>query len=233
VHCHTFLPRGLDETSVILDLGANKGLFSQKMSNLFESRVYSIEASPILFEILEQRRNISSFNYAISDSNEMLEFNISSATLGSSLKTVDHTQVQDVVQVQGIRLDSFLEQNQIERVDLMKVDIEGAEIDVFDSLSDDFFTRISQITIEFHDFCSLTPSSEVKRIVRRLEQLGFVYFRMSRVGNQDAFFVNKELISISKFEEFYIRYVVNPVLGIYRCILKLFVEHLEGVPHYR
>jgi hypothetical protein len=76
-------------------------------------------------------------------------------------------------------------------VDLLKCDIEGAEIDVLDACSDEFFKKIAQITVEFHDARGLTPRSEVKRIIRRLRGLRFFPVRMSGKSYLDTFFINR------------------------------------------
>jgi FkbM family methyltransferase len=38
----------------------------------------------------------------------------------------------------------------IPEIEVLKLDIEGAELEVIHSLDDEFFRRISQITVEFH-----------------------------------------------------------------------------------
>jgi hypothetical protein len=47
------------------------------------------------------------------------------------------------------------------------MDIEGAEIEVIDSLDDDLIEGVGQWTIEFHDFMGLTSVSDVERCVER------------------------------------------------------------------
>ena len=232
VEWHTFLPRGVDSNSIVLDLGANHGSFSDKMQRYFGCFCHAIEASPILWRELNATRQYKVYNYALTDKNGMLEFNISTEDMGSSILDITETDRVDTVDVEGIRLDSFLDKYGIERVDLLKIDIEGAEVGMFDSLSDEFLQEVPQITVEFHDFCKVTPESEVKRISQRLEKLGFRYFRMSGHGNQDALFVNHKKVPISRLEQFYIRVVVRNLLGAMRVLLKALKINPRKYPYY-
>lgn len=232
VEWHTFLPRGVNSNSVVLDLGANHGSFSDKMHSYFGCFCHAIEASPILWRELDGTRQYKVYNYALTDKNGMLRFNISTEDMGSSILDITETHRVDTVDVEGIRLDSFLNKYDIERVDLLKIDIEGAEVGMFDSLSDEFLQEVPQITVEFHDFCQVTPESDVKRIAQRLKTLGFCYFRMSGHGNQDALFVNRKKIPISRFEQFYIRFVVRNLLGAMRIILKALKINPRKYPYY-
>jgi Methyltransferase FkbM domain len=49
-------------------------------------------------------------------------------------------------------------------VDVVKMDIEGAEIEVIASLDDDQIKRVGQWAIEFHDFMGMMTGLDVERI---------------------------------------------------------------------
>ena len=63
----------------------------------------------------------------------------------------------------------------IDANDLLKVDIEGAEWDLFDSLSDEDFAKIGQITVEFHDFVFPSMRERSEKIIKRLKDMGFSF----------------------------------------------------------
>lgn len=233
VEWHTIYPWSLGKDSVILDLGANLGRFSKKMFNCFGCSCHAVEASPQLFKLLESTEKILNYHYAITDDNEPVEFYFSNNILGSSIlppTQKDATQTSD--RVQGITLERFVEQHKIERLDLVKMDIEGAEIKVFDSLPDEFLSKIAQLTVEFHDFCKQVPDAEVKRIVNRLQKLGFFYIRMSGVGNQDTLLINRKLVKVSQLELWYIKYIVRNILGVMRVVLRFFRIQPDNYPYY-
>ncbi|PSB43645.1 hypothetical protein C7B67_23565 [filamentous cyanobacterium Phorm 6] len=64
------------------------------------------------------------------------------------------------ISVDGITLETFLNHQKIELVDLLKIDIEGAEEAVFNSTTDATLCNVKQITIEFHDFMPGSISTE-------------------------------------------------------------------------
>ncbi|WP_242725383.1 FkbM family methyltransferase [Microcoleus vaginatus] len=55
--------------------------------------------------------------------------------------------LQGEISVDGITLETFLNNQRIELVDLLKIDIEGAEEAVFNSTSDATLCNVKQITI--------------------------------------------------------------------------------------
>jgi len=122
------------------------------------------------------------------------------------------------VLVDAIDLGTFIEQHVSGPVSLIKMDIEGAEVQVLDSLADELLVSIPQISVEFHDFCNVTPPDTVKRIATRLQTLGFYYLRMSGVGHQDTLFVNRRQTTFNQSDEMMTRFLVRNVRGLRRIV---------------
>jgi len=137
----------------IIDAGANVGMFSIHCSSVSKI-IYSIEPTPSHFEILKsitkQFNNIKPLNCAIWKENTKLEFyeignnsTANSAVLsgGASRKIL----------VDGKTIKTIIEENNIAHVDLLKMDIEGAE---FEILTEDFikycYNVIDNMFIEVH-----------------------------------------------------------------------------------
>jgi hypothetical protein len=75
---------------------------------------------------------------------------------------------------------------------VLKMDIEGAELEVLDSLNDEFFAEIGQLTIEFHDFLGYATTEDVVSRVDRIVSLGFWELYWSRRRNTgDVLLVNR------------------------------------------
>ena len=234
VEWHTIYPWSLGKDSVVLDLGANHGSFSEKMTKVFGCKCHAIEASPELYEQLKPSERIFTHHYAIASCEGTVTFNLSSQDTASSILLLPPEQKTKSAQVPGISLEGFLNKYGIEKVDLIKMDIEGAEVSVFDSTSDEFLSQIPQITIELHDFCNpkLTPDSDVKRLVKRFQKLGFFYLRMSNIGNQDVLLINRKLLKVSLLECLYIKYIVRNFLGFMRVIWRYFKVDPHDYPYY-
>lgn len=216
---HHFYNKALGKGSVVLDLGSHLGEFSTEISRRFECRCYAVEALPDLFAKIGESQLVKKLNYAITDSERMVSFNISDNPEGNHVAdTVGHEE-SDVlcqsVMVQGISLSKLMEVEAIEEIDLLKVDIEGSEIPLFDSTSDETLRKIAQISIEFHDFI-MDIGADVERVTKRLKSLGFICVRYSFHTNGDVLFVNPKRLNISILERLYISVFSRYLRGFYR-----------------
>lgn len=68
------------------------------------------------------------------------------------------------------RLEDVLTELGVDRIDLLKIDCEGGEYEIVDSVDEHFLRRVSRIVMEFHD---LHPTHDHRRLVRRLRGAGF------------------------------------------------------------
>lgn len=209
---HHLLDTYLDSDSVVIDLGAYLGDFSRIISESYHCTVYSVEASPITFKQTYKSSLVHKFNYAIGSDNTVLKFFLGTNPEGNSIFERHRDAKGEFVEVPGISLFRFLEMNSIKKIDLLKIDIEGAEVNLFDSMSDDFLATIPQITVEFHDFISeLDIQVKVNQIKDRLSKLGFQYLIFEK-PNKDVLFLKKGLISSANFLR--ISLALNISLGI-------------------
>lgn len=212
VNEHTFVARHLRASSVVVDLGGNLGEFSRQMNARFGCTCYTVEPMPELYAQLSRGPRLHTFNVAIAGTNQPLEFYTSTNNTAGSL--ILRPDVPDgKITVQGVTLDEFVRDNNIKRIDLLKVDIEGAEVAVFETLSEATLKKIRQITIEFHDFMPEVMSGEdVARIRTRLENAGFRCLPWKMRSNFDVLFVRRELLSSPEF--LLIAHVLRPLSKI-------------------
>jgi FkbM family methyltransferase len=224
IEWHTFHPRFINSDSVILDLGANLGRFSHSMIKRFGCRCYAVEASPDIYDRIEPNNLLHTFNFAVCNTNGIVRFNISENSEGSSIIYSNGVRFIRHIEIRGKHLEGFVNEIGLSRIDLLKFDIEGAEIKVIDSCSDDFFkNKVSQMTIEFHDFCDITKTQEIKRIFSRFNEIGFFSVRMSKNSYQDTFFLNQKLCYISPLECLWLRYFVRNWTGLMRILNRTFL----------
>jgi FkbM family methyltransferase len=211
VRGHTFLADGLKAGSVVIDLGANRGEFSRDVAARFGAKCLAVEASPDTARNIPAADNVRVLNYAITDHDGPVSFNLS---MNSEMSSVHPSNVPSgsklgTVDVQGRTLESLLRECAIDRADLLKVDIEGAEVQLFGPrTSDEALRRIAQITIEFHDFTGAMTRSDVDTIVRRLTGLGFYPVRFSHT-NMDWLFVRPDALRLGPLARWWVRYVVR------------------------
>lgn len=220
-HWHTVHLGYVGKGSVVFDLGAGVGRFAQAIAAETGCLCYAAEPNPHQFRLIPDDARINKYLMAIADRKGTVRFYVSQQPAASSILPVQTETIAQTIEVQATDLEGWVEDLAVKQVDLIKMDIEGAEIMVIESLSDEFLTSVRQLSIEFHDFNGLTPLAEVERAIRRLRSLGFFYIRMSRVGNQDTLFINRSACRISIFECLFIKYVSRNVIGLGRMVYRL------------
>jgi FkbM family methyltransferase len=185
---HSFLAAPINRTSVVLDLGVNTAAFATAMVERFGCRVIGVEPVPRLFADLRGLERITVEQFAMTGSSEPVTLNLNP----SACATIDQRLTQSgagQVEVDGITLPGLLDRHGLDRVDLVKVDIEGAEHAMLDATPPAALQRVDQFTIEFHDFLDPRLGDAVQRTRRHLRAAGFADFSLSG-DNSDVLFVN-------------------------------------------
>jgi FkbM family methyltransferase len=210
VRGHTICPRWLSSESHVLDLGANRGDFSREISQRFGCRCYAVEPNPPLFEGIATSAHVSKHLLAITAAETRVSMYISSNPEASSVYPLQSEKAMATIEVSSVSLEGFIAANKIPRVDLLKVDIEGAEIAMFDATSDEALAAMGQITVEFHAWLKAITLEDLNRVIARLEGLGFFHISFSRRWGADSLFVNRRVLSMSVGEYRYIKYLARP-----------------------
>jgi FkbM family methyltransferase len=215
---HTFIPGFLSAESRVVDLGLNEGRFARAILNRFRCRVYGAEPSPSLLSQIEPHESLKILPVAIGAKSGTATLTQYSDTC-SSLVIMPEARRHGEVTVSTMTFRDFLDHFAIGTIDLLKVDIEGAELDMFASTPDETWRRCRQITIEFHDFLLPETRHAVERAARRLVALGFYRINMSR-DNSDVLFVNRESTDVSITGYLYLKYVVKYARGLRRVLAR-------------
>jgi FkbM family methyltransferase len=130
---HTFFSSEISAISVVLDLRANRGRFSSEIIDRFHYRSYAVEANPRLCELIRTEPRLKVLNYAVAGKSGKVPFQICGNCESSTILSIELSDVIDTIEVAAITLDELISCERLEHVDLIKFDIEGAEIPVLDS----------------------------------------------------------------------------------------------------
>lgn len=172
---------------VIFDCGANIGtsvlFFSKKYSN---AKIVAFEASPYIYGILKKNiennniKNVVLNQNAVWTKNEELEFSDEGGDSGSIYAIANIKKVK----VQAI---DFLEAlNKEDKIDMLKMDIEGAENDVIPHIASALY-KIDKIFIEYHSFNN--GEQRLDEILSLLKQNKFRYY-IRHVNNRKSPFID-------------------------------------------
>lgn len=215
---HTFLADSLDEGSVVVDLGAHNGEFSREVHRRFNCQCHMVEALPDLFAQIATDSALHKYHYAMTGTDGPVTLFVSANPEANSItKTV--ASATDSVQVEGLSLASFMQRTGLKHIDLLKVDIEGAEIALLESASTDVLAAIDQITVEFHDFIpGLIDSNQVESIKRKLNESKFYGIKFSHHMNTDVLFINQRFGRIGRLGYWYLKYLAKYVRASFRAL---------------
>jgi FkbM family methyltransferase len=148
----------------VVDLGANIGLSTLFLKKCYpEAMVIAVE--PDLGNFKQLEKNVSGFtnvyclNNAIWSSNKTVELHdTGNGAYGFMIRNIEIGNEKNVVR--SITMDDIINLYKIEKVDLLKVDIEGSETELFGYESKSWLTKVGCIVIELHDWlkpgCSST-----------------------------------------------------------------------------
>ncbi len=190
INGHGLIEDFLTKGSVVIDLGANKGSFSKQISTLYGCRVYAVEASPITFDETYASDLVQKFNFAICSQEKPIQINISDNSEATSLFILDNCEYKDAVTIQGISLEGFISRFSIQSPVTLKLDVEGAELEILKNTRADILRTFSQITVEFHEWLGIGSIPEIEAIIKKMKAIGFYHFKLSRTNHGNDLFVN-------------------------------------------
>lgn len=153
-----------EDIFTVIDVGANKGDFiEQIVKNAQECKIFGFEPHPITYKSLFNRfnanDNISLYNVAVGEKPGTLnlydyEYSDGSAHASLYKEVLLNLRNTDVVHhhVEVIKLIDLIREQNINKVDLLKIDTEGNELNVLKGLELALKqNRIKRILFEFND----------------------------------------------------------------------------------
>lgn len=153
---------------VIIDLGANIGLATLFFLNEFPfSKVIAVEPEPGNLEILKKNleeeintQKVIVAKAAVSDKDDYLSLSVPLLKYNATIKGNKYD--ENSLQVKVMSMQTLLETYNISAVDIIKIDIEGSEKELF-SENIDWLRKIREISIEFHSSADFDIYGKVLR----------------------------------------------------------------------
>ncbi|SEI45643.1 methyltransferase, FkbM family [Dyadobacter sp. SG02] len=157
---------------VIFDCGANIGMSVLYFKKLFpNARVLAFEAEPAIASLLRQNlegngvKDVEIIDKAVWVNEEGIWFGSESADSSSIYSTARKRKID------SIRLKDFLAKET--RIDFLKMDIEGAEIDVLHDCRSSL-AHVENLFVEFHSY--IGNAQALADVVKVFEENGFRYY---------------------------------------------------------
>jgi FkbM family methyltransferase len=188
---HSFLASLITPGGFVIDAGAHLCEFANAISEKYGVSVVSLEPNEALSpEYVHPRVTLLRAALAAQDGEAVFAID-------------DNPEASRIVQGQGLlvvsgkpvqtrSLESLLDEFDATEVDLLKLDVEGAEYEALLNAPREVLTRFKQISVEFHPFDARRPAdlARIRSVISRMHELGFDGVRCSLRGFGDYLFVN-------------------------------------------
>lgn len=194
-----------DSNYNIFDIGSMNGNDARKLKEYFpNSSAYAFEASIEEYNAFAHlNKDINWINQLIYDVEEPVDFH--KKTFGTGIHSIrdrgaEHGNVA-VEKLTPMRIDTFCNQNCIDRVDIVKIDAEGCSLEVLRSFGTLIHT-VSAIHVET-ERCQYFAGQHLEdEVYSFLIQNGFDLLMENRIGDEyykleqsDSIWIRKDLIS--------------------------------------
>jgi FkbM family methyltransferase len=179
----------LPEAAVIVDVGANIGVTSMIASRIHQrGKVIAFEPSPKAFLCLSKTasynniKNCKIINKALGSQTGSISF-VESEFLAGSYVAADAAE-QSNAQVELTTLDAVAEELKLDRLDLLKIDVEGFELDVLLGATKTIEKFKPKIFMEFNSFAIAANRNMSPRLLIDYILDHFKSFSVSRDGKR-------------------------------------------------
>lgn len=155
----------LNKNSIVFDIGAYEGNFTEKIYTKFECNVHAFEPLEEYCEFLRKKflnfNKVKILNFGLLDENN--EFKISNIGESSSIYTRPEGELNTIVKMK--RFSEYISDNEIQNIDLVYMNIEGSEYPLIEHIiSEGIINNIQHLQIQFHNF--VPNSKQLRKNIR-------------------------------------------------------------------
>jgi FkbM family methyltransferase len=145
--------------STIIDIGANAGYFTLFAASAFsQAKLFSFEPVPVNYAQLKRHQDlndtckISCYPLAVAGHSGEINLNFDTTDSFTTAATIfaSKENKKESLSFPCITLKEIMDENAIEKCNLLKMDCEGAEYDILYNCPPEYLQRIDQIAMEFH-----------------------------------------------------------------------------------
>lgn len=159
----------LNKDSVVFDLGGYKGEFAADIYNKYQSTIYVFEPIQSFYNIIKQQfadnPKIKAFQYGLAGQDQTMQISLTDNSSSVYIKS----KLTETIQLKSIA--DFIKTNNIDHIDLIKINIEGGEYDVLEALIEhNMLPLFTDLQIQFHDFIIPNATERMKKIQAELSK---------------------------------------------------------------
>jgi len=183
----------INDSDIVIDIGAHIGLFALFASQFCkQGKILCFEPIKENYELLVENinsnkiKNIIPFNFAVSKESDSVKIFLNDDYSGHSM----FLETNNFVIVKSKSLLDIFSENNIQECNFLKLDCEGAEYDIINSLPSDFLNKIKKSVIEYH--LADTHPKLLEQLIKKLRKCSFIVNTRPLFSDIGFLFANKK-----------------------------------------
>ena len=177
-----------NRSPIIFDVGANKGQFAREALENSDGAVYSFEPSQKTFKMMQgsiDNNRHHAFNIGLGKEQSIMKLyydNVASGLASLTKRDLDLMNIyfnkSEDVKIDTI--DNFCQKNNISKINLLKIDVEGHELDVLKGATK-MFNNVELVMFEFGG-CNIDTKTYFKDFYKFFKNHNMVIYRITPSG---------------------------------------------------
>lgn len=159
----------LNNNSIVFDVGGYKGEFASEILCKYNATIYIFEPIKEFYDIVKSKfiynEKINSYNFGLAGKNKEMQISLldNSSSIYLKGENAQTIQLKSIVE--------FMQTNNITQIDLIKINIEGGEYELLESLlENNCITHFKNIQVQFHDFIIENAKERMHKIQKELSK---------------------------------------------------------------
>lgn len=152
----------LDENSIVMDLGAYTGVWAFELNKYIKCKIFLFEPIEEFYKIIEKKfNNFNNINYlqvgiGVENKTVFISNNEIKQDATKILFKDENIDIANSNSIQLITLENIINKYNLNYIDLLQINIEGAEYDILENwLETGIINKIKILQIQFHNFAEI------------------------------------------------------------------------------
>jgi FkbM family methyltransferase len=195
-----YLKKNLKEGDVFIDAGANVGSYTliaaKQVGNT--GHVFAFEPAGEIYNRLYENITLNEYQNVKAEKKALLDKNITidlflAKKINLGMSSIYHHDTENgrVETVEAVKLDDYVDNQNIKRIDLIKIDVEGSEMHALKGMQKTLEKHKPKILIELKEETHLQSDHSINEIISYLNDIGYEQWIIDDEGNSTRDIKNK------------------------------------------